>query len=155
MAQDRLSTPRIWMRTQLALAGCLFFVTSSGISAESTKASTAGSENQVRVVTRATGLIEPLFETYHVSKQHQIKPGNAFYPSNLHGTLYVIQGSHNSLFIHTLDPKTFEPGEATEVWNTKKDTGDRTLTYPPGVNDIRAFNGKLYFSTTSAWDARA
>ena len=157
MAQNRLSISLIWIQAQLAFAGCLFFVSSSGISAESTKASTAGSENQVRVVTRASGLTEPLFGTYHVSQQHQIKPGNAFYPSiaNLNGTLYVIQGSHNSLFIHTLDPKTFEPGEATEVWNTQKDTGDRKLTYPPGVNDIRAFDGKLYFSTTCAWDARA
>ena len=33
MAQDRLSTPRIFIRTQLSFAGCLLFVTSSGISA--------------------------------------------------------------------------------------------------------------------------
>jgi len=157
MAQNRLRIPLVWIRVQLAFMGCLFFVTSSGISAEPTNASTTGSEDQARLVTRASGLTEPLFGTYHVSQQHQIKPGNAFYPSiaNLNGTLYVIQGSHNSLFIQTLDPKTFEPGEATEVWNTQKDTGNRKLTYPPGVNDIRAFDGKLYFSTTCAWDARA
>ncbi len=124
-----------------------------GISAETTEEHTAGSGAKTNIVTRATGLAEPLFGSYRVSAQHEIKPGNTFYPSiaNLDGTLYVIQGSGDALFIQTPDSKTLTAGEL----EYEKDIGNRALTYPPGVNDIRAFDGKLYFSTTCAWDSRA
>ena len=143
MAQDRFITRQTFMKQISAIAGCLALVVNSGVSAEPSEARTAGSGDRVSIVTRATGLAEPLFGKYRVSRQHEIKPGNAFYPSiaNLDGTLYVVQGSGDSLFIQTFDPKTLTPSEATEVWSTKEDTGHKTFTYPPGVNDIRAFDG--------------